>query len=66
MACNVPSSVSATLRFRIRGERTPELLLELQDDERTRTFFQHVMKAKQQGENMFWLTYYLATSHFSY
>ncbi|KAL6480172.1 hypothetical protein MHYP_G00112050 [Metynnis hypsauchen] len=43
-------SISTTLRIRIRGERTPELLLELQDDERTRTFLQQVKKAKQQVE----------------
>ncbi|XP_066505099.1 inositol polyphosphate 5-phosphatase OCRL isoform X2 [Hoplias malabaricus] len=43
-------SVSTTLRIRIHGERTPELLLELQDEERTQTFFQQVMKAKQQVE----------------
>lgn len=43
-------SISTTLKIRIRGERVPELLLELQDDERTQTFFQQVMKAKQQVE----------------
>ncbi|KAI4892882.1 hypothetical protein NFI96_012631, partial [Prochilodus magdalenae] len=43
-------STSTSLRIRIRGERIPELLLELQDDERTQTFFQQVMKAKQQVE----------------
>lgn len=43
---------AATLRVRIRGEQTPELLLELQDDERSQTFFQQVMKAKHQGEDM--------------
>lgn len=39
------------LRIRIRGEQAPELLLELQDDERSQTFFQQVMKAKHQGED---------------
>ncbi|XP_062856581.1 inositol polyphosphate 5-phosphatase OCRL isoform X2 [Trichomycterus rosablanca] len=43
-------SINATLRIRIRGEKTPELLLELQDDERSRTFLQQVMKTKQQVE----------------
>ncbi|XP_060783682.1 inositol polyphosphate 5-phosphatase OCRL [Neoarius graeffei] len=43
-------SISTTLRVRIRGEQTPELLLELQDDERSQTFFQQVMKAKHQAE----------------
>ncbi|XP_076877050.1 inositol polyphosphate 5-phosphatase OCRL isoform X3 [Brachyhypopomus gauderio] len=43
-------SVSTTLRVRVRGERPPELLLELQDDERTRSFFRQVMAAKQQVE----------------
>ncbi|XP_072519238.1 inositol polyphosphate 5-phosphatase OCRL isoform X2 [Salminus brasiliensis] len=43
-------SISTTVKIRIRGERTPELLLELQDEERTHTFFQQVMKAKQQVE----------------
>ncbi|XP_065128039.2 inositol polyphosphate 5-phosphatase OCRL isoform X1 [Paramisgurnus dabryanus] len=43
-------SANATVRFRLRGEKTPELLLELQDDVQTQTFFQHAMKAKQQAE----------------
>lgn len=42
--------LAATLRIRIRGEQAPEILLELQDDERSQTFFQQVMKAKHQGE----------------
>ncbi|KAI5105103.1 inositol polyphosphate 5-phosphatase OCRL-1 isoform X1, partial [Silurus meridionalis] len=42
-------SISTTLKIRIRGEQAPELLLELQDDERTQTFFQQVMKAKHQA-----------------
>ncbi|KAK1804447.1 hypothetical protein P4O66_020032 [Electrophorus voltai] len=40
----------STLRVRIQGEHPPELLVELQDDERSRTFIQQVMKAKQQVE----------------
>ncbi|XP_026879857.2 inositol polyphosphate 5-phosphatase OCRL isoform X3 [Electrophorus electricus] len=43
-------SISTTLRVRIQGEHPPELLVELQDDERSRTFIQQVMKAKQQVE----------------
>lgn len=43
-------SINTTLRIRIRGEKAPELLLELQDDERSQAFFQQVMKAKHQVE----------------
>ncbi|XP_053486457.1 inositol polyphosphate 5-phosphatase OCRL isoform X1 [Ictalurus furcatus] len=43
-------SIRTTLRIRIRGEQAPELLLELQDDDRSQTFFQQVMKAKHQVE----------------
>ncbi|KAM4622182.1 inositol polyphosphate 5-phosphatase OCRL isoform 2-T2 [Polymixia lowei] len=39
------------VRIRVRGERAPELLLELQDDERTHTFFSQVKRAKQQVES---------------
>ncbi|KAB5571208.1 hypothetical protein PHYPO_G00222420 [Pangasianodon hypophthalmus] len=49
-------SISTTLRIRIRGEQAPELLLELQDDERSQTFFQQVMKAKHQVEGKSSLT----------
>ncbi|XP_056455952.1 inositol polyphosphate 5-phosphatase OCRL isoform X2 [Gadus chalcogrammus] len=34
-------------RLRVRGDRAPELLLELQNDERTRTFFTQVKSAKE-------------------
>ncbi|XP_056327789.1 inositol polyphosphate 5-phosphatase OCRL isoform X2 [Danio aesculapii] len=43
-------SVSKTVRIRLRGERTPELLLELQDDGHTQSFLEHVTKAKQQAD----------------
>uniref|UniRef100_A0A672T2U9 phosphoinositide 5-phosphatase n=1 Tax=Sinocyclocheilus grahami TaxID=75366 RepID=A0A672T2U9_SINGR len=43
-------SSTATVRLRLQGERTPELLLELQDDIHTQSFLQHVTKAKQQGD----------------
>ncbi|TRY88810.1 hypothetical protein DNTS_015023, partial [Danionella cerebrum] len=43
-------SVNTTVQIRLRGERTPELLLELQDDAHTQSFLQHVTKAKQQAE----------------
>lgn len=43
-------SISKTVRIRLRGERTPELLLELQDDGQTQSFLEHVTKAKQQAE----------------
>ncbi|XP_052006114.1 inositol polyphosphate 5-phosphatase OCRL isoform X2 [Xyrauchen texanus] len=43
-------SFNTTVRIRLRGERTPEFLLELQDDVHTQSFIQHVMKAKQQAE----------------
>ncbi|XP_037117609.1 inositol polyphosphate 5-phosphatase OCRL isoform X1 [Syngnathus acus] len=36
------------LKFRIKGEKAPELLLELQDDERTQTFLTQVISAQQQ------------------
>uniref|UniRef100_A0A667ZDP8 phosphoinositide 5-phosphatase n=1 Tax=Myripristis murdjan TaxID=586833 RepID=A0A667ZDP8_9TELE len=43
--------VDTCVRIRVRGEKTPELLLELQDDERTHTFFSQVKRAKQQAES---------------
>ncbi|XP_016302061.1 inositol polyphosphate 5-phosphatase OCRL-1-like isoform X2 [Sinocyclocheilus anshuiensis] len=43
-------SINSTVRIRLQGERTPELLLELQDDIHTQSFLQHVTKAKQQAE----------------
>ncbi|KAM9471171.1 inositol polyphosphate 5-phosphatase OCRL isoform 1-T1 [Clarias gariepinus] len=44
-------SISTTFRIRIQAEQAPELLLELQDDERSQIFFQQVMKAKHQVES---------------
>ncbi|KAA0709421.1 Inositol polyphosphate 5-phosphatase OCRL-1 [Triplophysa tibetana] len=44
-------SNNTTVRIRLRGEQTPELLLELQDDVHTQSFLQHAMKAKQQAES---------------
>lgn len=43
-------SISKSVRIRLRGERTPELLLELQDDGHMQSFLEHVTKAKQQAE----------------
>uniref|UniRef100_UPI003AAF458D inositol polyphosphate 5-phosphatase OCRL isoform X4 n=1 Tax=Centroberyx gerrardi TaxID=166262 RepID=UPI003AAF458D len=43
--------VDTCVRIRVRGEKAPELLLELQDDERTHTFFSQVKRAKQQVES---------------
>ncbi|XP_056625080.1 inositol polyphosphate 5-phosphatase OCRL isoform X1 [Triplophysa dalaica] len=44
-------SNNTTVQIRLRGEQTPELLLELQDDVHTQSFLQHAMKAKQQAES---------------
>lgn len=41
---------SARVRLRIKGEKSPELLLELQDDDRTQTFLTQVKSAQQQGK----------------
>ncbi|XP_042594318.1 inositol polyphosphate 5-phosphatase OCRL-like isoform X1 [Cyprinus carpio] len=43
-------SINSTVRIRLQGEGTPDLLLELQDDIHTQSFLQHVTKAKQQAE----------------
>ncbi|XP_073676521.1 inositol polyphosphate 5-phosphatase OCRL isoform X2 [Garra rufa] len=43
-------SCNTTIRIRLKGERTPELHLELQDDVHSQSFLQHVTKAKQQAE----------------
>uniref|UniRef100_A0A8C2WUM7 phosphoinositide 5-phosphatase n=1 Tax=Cyclopterus lumpus TaxID=8103 RepID=A0A8C2WUM7_CYCLU len=43
-------SVASGVRIRIKGERAPELLLELQDDYRTQTFLAQVKSAQQQGK----------------
>lgn len=40
----------ACVRIRIKGDKAPELLLELQDDDRTQTFFTQVKSAQQQGK----------------
>lgn len=40
----------ACVRIRIKGEKAPELLLELQDDDRTQTFLTQVKSAQQQGK----------------
>ncbi|XP_038555041.1 inositol polyphosphate 5-phosphatase OCRL isoform X1 [Micropterus salmoides] len=44
-------SVDSSVRIRIKGEKAPELLLELQDDERTQTFIAQVKSAQQQVES---------------
>ncbi|XP_077465843.1 inositol polyphosphate 5-phosphatase OCRL isoform X1 [Stigmatopora argus] len=41
-------SLVSGIKIRIKGEKAPELLLELQDDERTQTFLTQVMSAQQQ------------------
>ncbi|XP_026186015.1 inositol polyphosphate 5-phosphatase OCRL isoform X2 [Mastacembelus armatus] len=41
-------SVESCVRIRIKGEKAPELLLELQDDDRTQTFFTQVKSAQDQ------------------
>ncbi|XP_028271603.1 inositol polyphosphate 5-phosphatase OCRL isoform X2 [Parambassis ranga] len=44
-------SVDSYVRIRIKGEKAPELLLELQDDDRTQTFFAQVKSAQQQVQS---------------
>ncbi|XP_051275524.1 inositol polyphosphate 5-phosphatase OCRL isoform X1 [Dicentrarchus labrax] len=44
-------SVDSCLRIRIKGEKAPELLLELQDDDRTQTFLTQVKSAQQQVQS---------------
>ncbi|XP_035266043.1 inositol polyphosphate 5-phosphatase OCRL-like isoform X1 [Anguilla anguilla] len=41
--------INSPLRVRVQGERSPELLLELLDDERSQAFFAQVKKAKHQA-----------------
>nr|XP_020448047.1 inositol polyphosphate 5-phosphatase OCRL-1 isoform X3 [Monopterus albus] len=41
-------SVDSCIRIRIKGEKAPELLFELQDDDRTQTFITQVKSAQQQ------------------
>uniref|UniRef100_A0A672GJ70 phosphoinositide 5-phosphatase n=1 Tax=Salarias fasciatus TaxID=181472 RepID=A0A672GJ70_SALFA len=43
-------SVSSCVRIRIKGEKAPELLLELQDDDRTQTFITQLKSAQEQGK----------------
>ncbi|XP_019133963.1 inositol polyphosphate 5-phosphatase OCRL isoform X1 [Larimichthys crocea] len=49
-------SVDSCVRIRIKGEKAPELLLELQDDDRTQTFLTQVKSAQQQVQSQFKLT----------
>lgn len=72
----------ACIRICVRGEKAPELVLELQDDERSQSFFSQVKRAKQQGEpvalspspspflsfslSLFTLSFALSVSHFSH
>ncbi|XP_026213254.1 inositol polyphosphate 5-phosphatase OCRL isoform X3 [Anabas testudineus] len=44
-------SSDSGVRIRIKGEKAPELLLELQDDERTQTFFTQVKSAQEQVQS---------------
>ncbi|KAM3612029.1 uncharacterized protein V6R79_001276 [Siganus canaliculatus] len=44
-------SVDTCVRVRVKGEKAPELLLELQDDERTQTFLTQVKSAQQQANS---------------
>ncbi|XP_053734979.1 inositol polyphosphate 5-phosphatase OCRL isoform X2 [Synchiropus splendidus] len=44
-------SVDSSIRIRIRGEKAPELLLELPDDDRTQLFLAQVKSAQQQVES---------------
>ncbi|XP_061091151.1 inositol polyphosphate 5-phosphatase OCRL isoform X1 [Conger conger] len=41
--------INSPLRVRVQGERSPELLLELLDDERSQAFFAQVKKARHQA-----------------
>ncbi|XP_036404054.1 inositol polyphosphate 5-phosphatase OCRL-like isoform X2 [Megalops cyprinoides] len=41
--------INSPLRVRVQGERAPELLLELLDDERSHAFFAQLKRAKQQA-----------------
>lgn len=40
----------ASVKVRIKGEKAPELLLELQDDDRTQTFLTQVKSAQPVGK----------------
>lgn len=41
-------SVSSSVRIRVKGEKNPELLLDLQDDDRTLTFLTQLKSAQEQ------------------
>lgn len=43
--------IQAPVRLRVKGEKAPELLLELQDDDRTQTFLTQVKSVQQQGKS---------------
>lgn len=43
-------SSPACVRVRVKGEKVPELLLELQDDDRSQTFLTQVKSAQEQGK----------------
>ncbi|XP_010764742.1 inositol polyphosphate 5-phosphatase OCRL-1-like [Notothenia coriiceps] len=43
---------TSCIRIRIKGEKAPELLLELQNDDRTQTFLIQVKSARQQVESI--------------
>lgn len=40
----------ASVRIRVKGEKNPELLLDLQDDDRTLTFLTQLKSAQEQGK----------------
>ncbi|XP_062249362.1 inositol polyphosphate 5-phosphatase OCRL isoform X1 [Platichthys flesus] len=44
-------SVNSFVRVRIKGEKAPELLMELQNDDRTQTFLTQLKSAQQQVES---------------
>ncbi|XP_072292618.1 inositol polyphosphate 5-phosphatase OCRL isoform X2 [Eucyclogobius newberryi] len=44
-------SVNSSVRVRVKGDKTPELLLELQDDERTQLFLTQVKSAQEQVQS---------------
>lgn len=48
--CVFPGDSAAFVRIRIKGEKSPVLLLELLDDERSQTFLAQVKSAQEQGE----------------
>ncbi|XP_055368394.1 inositol polyphosphate 5-phosphatase OCRL isoform X2 [Betta splendens] len=44
-------SSGSSVKIRVKGEKAPELLLELQDDDRTQTFLTQVKSAQQQVQS---------------